>query len=76
MNIQKFRPTTLLLIAVALLVVIWAAVIGAILILQPDMPRKIALFAFAAVATEAVLYFGAAVFGISLFKKLSFFRKR
>ena len=76
MNTQKFRPATLLVIAVALLVVIWAAVIGAILIWQPDVTRRVALVAFAAVATEAVLYFGAAVFGISLFKKLSFFRKR
>ena len=37
MNTQKFRPATLLVIAVALLVVIWAAVIGAILIWRQNM---------------------------------------
>ncbi len=76
MNLQKIRPTTLLIIAVALLALIWAAVIGTILIWQPEMTKKVALFAIAAIATEVVLYFGAAVFGITVFRKLSFFGKK
>ena len=70
MTTKTPNSRTLLFIALGLLATIWAAVIAALVILQPDMRGKALIIGGGAVATEILIYLGAGVFGITAFKKL------
>lgn len=67
---NKFNPRTLLAIAIGLLIVVWAAVFGSLVMFQPDLRTKALILGAGAVATELLFYLGAGVFGITAFKKI------
>jgi hypothetical protein len=70
MMTRKFSPRALLALAIVLLVAIWASVIGAFILLEPDTTQRALILGAGAVATEILFYIGAGYFGISAFGRI------